>query len=396
MTATALVGPAGFDKALSIADIVEQQAAAAEAQRTLPEATVEALWQSGLLHHFNPIAAGGVEPDFADMIETWVEMARQDGSVGWIGIANCPSAAFAAAYLPAAGFQKVFRDSGERVTMGGQFAPNGLGTEVEGGYRLSGAWNFGSGTGHSQYVVGGFIPMRGEEMLMAGDDSGLPVMMVAVMPREQIEFTDNWNVMGLRGTGSYDYNVQDVFVPEHMVFPLFTTSPLRGESAVFRMGVMPVTAAGHAAFAVGLARRALDEVRELAIAKTRMGDMTTLAHRETFQSGLAHHEAMWRAARTYIGMTYSEVEARIEGGADLAVADRIDMRLAATYATQASKDIVDFAHQAAGTAAIREGNPIERIFRDMHTATQHTFIGEKTYTESAKIMLGLVADSSAV
>ena len=392
-TITAL---AGKDKALAIAALVEQHATAAEQQRTLPAETVEALWQSGLLHHFNPIEAGGCEPDFRDMIDTWIELARQDGSVGWIGIANCPSTFFAAAYLPEAGFQTVFRDSGERVTLAGQFAPNGLGEEIDGGYQLSGAWNFGSGSGHSRFVVGGFIPTRAGEMVMMDNDSGLPEMMVAVMPRAQINFTDNWNVMGLCGTGSYDYNVQEVVVPATMTFPLFTTTPLRGASPAFRMGVMPVTAAGHAAFAVGLARRALDEVKQLAIEKTRMGDMATLAHRETFQRNLAHFEAMWRSVYCYIAHCYTAVETKIAGGAAMRVQDRIDMRIASTYTTEACKQIVDFAHQSAGTSAIRAGNLIERIFRDMHTATQHTFIGEKTYTESGKIMLGLQEDSTAV
>ena len=386
----------GVEKARSICKVVEQQAKLAERERTLPPATVEALWQSGLLQHFNPRQAGGVEPEFRDMIDTWLEMARQDGSVGWIGIANCPSAAFAAAYLPAAGFQKVFKDGTDRVTLGGQFAPHGMADEIEGGYELTGSWNFGSGSGHSAFVVGGFIPMRNGEMLMMDNNSGLPEMMVAVMPRGVVNFTDNWHVTGLRGTGSYDYNVKSLFVPGHMVFPLFTRTPLRGSSAVFRMGIMPVTAAGHAAFALGLARRALDEVRLLALEKTRMGDMSTLAHRETFQRNLAHHEGMWRAAYAYIAQIYSDVETKVDGGAELSVQNRVDMRIAATYATEAATEIVDFAHRAAGSSAIREGNLIERIFRDMHTATQHTFIGEKTYTEAGKIMLGLIEDSTAI
>ena len=394
MNASAEIG--GLEKARSICELVETHAGAAEQLRTLPPETVEGLWRSGLFHHFNTSEAGGCEPRFRDMIDTWVEMARQDGSVGWIGIANCPSTAFASAYLPEEGFQRVFRDSGDRVTLGGQFAPNGLGNEEPGGYRLSGAWNFGSGTGHSAYIAAGFIPIHDGEMLMMDNDSGMPEMMVATLPREQVTITDGWHVMGLCGTGSYDYNIKDVFVPAGMCYRLFTTTPLRGGSAVFRMGILPVTAAGHASFAVGLARRALDEIQKLAIEKTRMGDLSTLAHRETFQRNLAHHEGMWRAAHALIAQTYTEVETRIDGGAALAVPDRIDMRIASTYATEACKQIVDFAHLSAGTAAVRDGNLIERIFRDMHTATQHTFIGEKTYTESAKIMLGLQQDSTAV
>ena len=95
--------------------------------------------------------------------------------------------------------------------MGGQFFPNGAGAVIEGGYRVSGAWQFGSGTGHSEYACGGFLPMDGGEMVV--DDSGMPVMMVAVVPREEIKFTDGWHVQGLKGTGSYDYEMHEVFVP---------------------------------------------------------------------------------------------------------------------------------------------------------------------------------------
>ena len=180
-------------------------------RRTLTDRTVDALWDSGLMTWCNPREAGGSEPTFAEMIETWIEMAWQDGSLGWIGIANLPSAAACAAYLPDEGFAEVFTAHENQVTVGGQFFPNGFGETVDGGYRMTGAWNFGSGTGHSQYVAAGFIPTVGGEMV-TGDD-GIPPLLVAVIPRDEIVFTDGWNVQGLKGTGSYDYNVTDLFVP---------------------------------------------------------------------------------------------------------------------------------------------------------------------------------------
>ena len=104
-----------------------------------------------------------------EMIETWIDMARLDGSFGWIGIANLPSTAAVAAYLPDAGFAEVFTANDNRVTLGGQFFPNGTGTAVDGGYRLTGAWNFGSGTGHSEYVAAGFMPMVDGELVWVAD-----------------------------------------------------------------------------------------------------------------------------------------------------------------------------------------------------------------------------------
>src|SRR5208283_791308 len=179
---------AGVEAARTLRELVAEESADSERIRTLNPRTVDALWQSGLMHWCNPIEAGGSEPTFPEMIDTWIELAWQDGSLGWIGIANLPSTAACAAYLPDDGFEEVFTSHGNQVTMGGQFFPNGLGETVDGGYRLSGAWNFGSGTGHSHYVAAGFIPTVGGEMVTG--DSGLPNLLVAVIPRHEIIFTD--------------------------------------------------------------------------------------------------------------------------------------------------------------------------------------------------------------
>ncbi len=393
-TASATIGEnRGLTMTRAIESVVLANAARAESERTLPAETVKALWDSGLMQWMNPRDAAGSEPSLREMIEVWVEMARLDGSFGWIGIANLPSAAYAASYLPDAGFEEVFGAHDHRVTLGGQFAPNGLGNRVDGGYEVTGNWQFGSGTGHSEYVVGGFIPMHDGEMLMA--EHGLPEMLVAVFPREQVNFTDGWHVTGLKGTGSFDYNAQGVFVPDARIFPLFTREPRRGGVA-FRLGIMPLTAAGHAGWALGVARSALDDVVELAQSKTRMGDTTTLAHKLTFQRNLAHHEAMWRAAHGLVLDTFTTVEQRLRAGESLTPMMRADMRMAATYATEASREIVQFAHLAAGTTAIREGSRLERAFRDLYTGTQHAFINEKTYTDSAQLILGLIEDSPAL
>ncbi|WP_101758314.1 acyl-CoA dehydrogenase family protein [Oceanicoccus sp. KOV_DT_Chl] len=380
----------GLAMAKSIEQVVTDNTAESEKLRTLSPAIVSALWGSGLMQWMNPAVAGGVEPGYAELIETWIELARQDGSAGWIGIANFPSTAFAAAYLPDQGFEEVFTANDNRITMGGQFFPNGTGAKVEGGYTVSGAWNFGSGTGHSEYVVGGFIPLYDGEMKI-GDD-GLPEMFVAVFPRDEITFTDNWHVQGLKGTGSYDYNAQEVFVPEHRIFPLFTREAKRG-GHMYNLGVMPLTACGHAAWALGVSRSMLDDVVQLAKDKTRMGDPTTLANKQTFQRNMAHHEAMWRAAKLLVEQTFGDVEKQTASGAELTPLMRAEMRMAATYATEASREIVQWAHLAAGTSAIREGSRLERAFRDLYTGTQHAFINEKTYIDAAQVMLGIIEDS---
>ena len=225
MTSTAQKGDQVVALARRMRDLVRAEADESERMRTLTPAIVDEMWTSGLMSAINPVAAGGVEPSFAEMIETWIEMAWQDGSFGWIGIANLPSSFAAATYLPDEGFAEVFTAHDNHVTIGGQFFPNGQGAAVEGGYRLSGSWSFGSGTGHSQYIAAGFMPMDDGEVRWISE--GLPDMQVAVVPREDITFLDGWYVQGLKGTGSYDYSAEDVFVPQNRTFPLFIREPSR-------------------------------------------------------------------------------------------------------------------------------------------------------------------------
>lgn len=154
MTSTVEAADRVVGLARGMRELVQTEAGESERIRTLTPAIVEAMRASGLMSAFNPVAAGGVEPSFTEMIGTWIEMAWQDGSFGWVGIANLPSSFAAAAYLPDEGFAEVFTAHENRVTMGGQFFPNGQGTAVPGGYQVSGSWSFGSGTGHSEYVAG--------------------------------------------------------------------------------------------------------------------------------------------------------------------------------------------------------------------------------------------------
>jgi indole-3-acetate monooxygenase len=374
----------GVAAARSLREVSAAEAAASEAGRTMSDRMVDSLWDSGLMTFLNVPEAGGSEPSFREVMETWIELAWQDGSLGWIGIANFPSAMAASAYLPDAGFAEMFGDADKRVTAGGQFFPNGIGTKVDGGYRVTGSWNFGSGTGHADYVACGFMPMVEGEMRFE--------LLAGFVHRDDVTFLDNWNVQGLRGTGSYDYSVAEVFVPEHRCFGLFQREPQRGTSPLFKMGLMPITAAGHACWALGVAKSMLDDVAELSITKSRMSDMEPLARRSTFQRNFAHHTGMWRAARAGVIEAFTAAEEAVLMGAELTAHLRADMRIAATYATEASREVAQFAHLAAGTTAIRNGSRLERAFRDIYTGTQHAFISEKTYIDSAQILLGLEAD----
>ena len=375
-------------RAHEMAEVVEAAAQDAEQQRSLTPEVVEALKQTGLLALCLPEAfRGGPAARFTDMLTAWEETARQDASTGWTHMANCTATAFCAAYLPGDAARSIFANGKGNIVVGGQFFPNGTASEEAGGYRLSGNWRFGSGTGHSDFIAAGFLLMRDGAPVML--DEIMPDMRVAVLPREQVDFKDGWHVMGLKGTGSFDYAVEALFVPEDMTFALQTREPNDLGGALFKLGVMTITAAGHAAFALGVGRRALDEVREMATTRQRMSDATPLAQRVTFQKDLGIHEAAMRAARCFVFSAFDAIERALDEGREVTTSMRADVRLATTHATEVAAKACDFAQRYAGSEAIRDGSVIERCFRDVHTATQHAFVSENTYIEAAKAMLGI-------
>ncbi|MAG29872.1 MAG: acyl-CoA dehydrogenase [Deltaproteobacteria bacterium] len=375
-------------KARAIAPILEAGAEEGVALRTLPEKTVKAMRESGLLSLGLPKELGGQEADFATLLEVSEELSRADGSAGWNSIANGPSGAFAGAFLGDDAVEEIF-GGGTDVCCGGQFAPNGRAEPVDGGYRISGSWNFGSGTAYSEWIMGGFMIIENGAPLMI---DGMPDLRVAAMPREAITFTDGWHVMGLQATGSYDYECRDVFVPESYTYPLFSREPRRG-GAIFQLGLMATTANGHAAWALGVARRALDEIKALGLVHTRMGAPSTIAQKSTFQRDYIRAEARLHAARLLVIDVFTGVLEAARAGENIGIEERAMLRAAATYATEAAKNAVDLAHEAAGTTSIRNGHVLQRCFRDMHTGTQHAFINEETYLQSSEVFLGLRDDS---
>lgn len=380
------------ERARSIAPVLERNAQLGEDERTLPEESVKALAEARLLRFCLPRELGGEEPDFGVAVGVWEEIARADGSAGWTAMANGSGAAAAAAFLSDDAVAAIFGDD-PAATVGGQFAPRGTAVAEAGGWRVTGSYAFGSGTAHSGYVSAGFIPMADGQPRMG--EGGLPDMRVGFVPRERVGFTDGWHVMGLRGTGSYDYEVQGELVPEGFAFPLFCREPRRGGprfQAMFRMGMMPMTGAGHAAFALGVGRRALDEIHDMAASRQRMGDPTPLGGRLTFQKDYMRAESRLRAARLLVLDTFGEAFESSLRGDEVSLRQRAHLRAAAAWATEVAKEVCDFAHERAGTVAIRDGSALQRCFRDIHTGTQHAFIGEKIYTDSADVLLGNVTD----
>ncbi len=282
-------------KARALAPLVEGAAASTERSGVLDAEVADALADAGLLHALVPIELGGEGLDIVATIEIFEELARQDGSTGWSVMAAAASTAFAAIYTTDDVADSLF-GHGRRPVMAGQLSPRGRAVAVDGGYQVSGTYQFGSGSDRASHMLGGCLAIvDGAPVMRPG---GLPEILAVIVPREQVSFLGNWDVMGLAGTASVDYEITSTQIRAGAAFSIFTEEPMRG-GLTHRLGVMTITAAGHAGFALGVARRALDEIALLAASKVRMGEVR-LADQQAFQVGYARAEAKVRASVPHV------------------------------------------------------------------------------------------------
>jgi alkylation response protein AidB-like acyl-CoA dehydrogenase len=292
------------------------------------------------------------------------------------------STTFAAIYTSDDVAEGLFGTDREAV-LAGQLAPMGR-AEIDGdGYVVSGSYRFGSGSDQTTHMLAGCLVFRDGEMVMR--PNGTPDVVAAVIPNDHVDFRGNWDVMGLSGTASVDYEVAPIRVSGGEVFSIFTEVPERG-SDVHRLGVTVITAAGHAGWALGVARRALDEVAAIAATKARMSQ-DPLAQQQVFQVGYADAEAKVRAARAFVMESFAAAEQEVRDGGSLSSKANHLARLSATWATTACAEAVEWAYREAGTESLRNPSVLGRCFRDMNAATQHVMVGRKTLTDAALALL---------
>jgi alkylation response protein AidB-like acyl-CoA dehydrogenase len=376
---------APLEAARGLGDLVAGEAARSEADATLSPAVVEAFHETGLFGLMVPKELGGEEADLPTVISVYEEVSRADGSAGWTLLANATTSSFAGAYTGPVAVAEMF--VGDRVPVAaGQFAPRGTAVRVSGpdgdGYVVSGRYSFGSGSGHSQWVGGGALELRDGEFVPA--PSGLPVIRAYFVPKDRVEMLDNWDVMGLSGTGSYDYEVPEQTIHEDFTFDLVNAVPQRG-GPVYRLGVLGLTAAGHAAFALGVGRRGMDELTRIVQTKHRLG-ADPLRDQQVFQHDYALHDAALLAARAFVYESFASVQDTLDAGDHLTPVQRQRLRQSTTYATRVATDAVRFAYTAAGTDALRPG-ALQRCFRDLHASTQHLFVDNNTLTDTTRTLL---------
>ncbi len=364
--------------ARSLVDLVETEAEAAELAGTMTEPVVDALHDAGLFGLMVPRELGGTEADIATCLEVFEILAWADASTGWSYMANATAAAFAAVFTSDDAVATIF-DAGDRFpVVAGMFGPVGSSELVDGKYVATGRYGFASGSGHATWISGGTLVVQDGEFVPTAN--GLPEMRVVFVPREHVEFLGNWDVLGLQGTGSYDYALDGEVVEPGFTFPLVGAVAQRG-GAVYGFDVLGVTSAGHAGFALGVGKRAIDELVRIVANKSRLGS-TPIRDQQLFQYELGFQDAAMRAARAVVFETFTSVEGDLVAGREPTEAERQRLRQVTTYATHVAAEAVRFAYRWAGTDALRQPSVLGRCFRDMHAATQHVFVDNNTLVDA--------------
>ena len=362
--------------------LASDRAEQSETQRQLDTDVVNSLVSEGGFRFWVPPAYGGPGLTISEGLQHLIDLGRADGAAGWCAmIANCT--ALAAYRIRPDWAETIYADP--LACTGGFGMPAGQATVVDGGLRVTGKWAWGSGIDHCTWIGGGVhIVDDAGNPTTTPDGSSSPFVFFDI---DDVESLDTWHVSGMKGTGSTDYAVTDAFVPEGRWAQFIGGKPFV-DGPASRFSFFGALACGVAAVAIGLADRATQELRKTG-AKKPSGSSKSLAERTVVQADLAMAEAGVRQARTYLLSVTDRAWAIAASGEDLPDELRIELRLAATAAVQRAVETVDRCYHAAGGAAVYSSSPMQRIFRDIHVATQHAMVASRTFEPLGRHMFGL-------
>jgi alkylation response protein AidB-like acyl-CoA dehydrogenase len=353
--------------------------------RELPEPIVAALIEHGLFRLLLPRALSGAELCPAVYVEVIEEVAKHDASTAWC-LGQACGCTMTAAYLDPEVAREIFGGKRGIVAWG----PPGPAEArvVPGGYRLSGTWSFASGSHHASWL-GAHVPILAADGAPQLRPDGGPVMRTLLFPKASARFADIWHVIGLRGTGSDSYTVNDLFVPEEYTVLREAAARPRQPGLLYAFSSSNIYASGFAGVALGIARSALDAFVELARDKIPRGAKSTLRDNNVIQAQVAQSEARLGAARAFLLGSLDDIWREVSIAGQLTVDHNATIRLASTWAIHQAREVVDAAYHAAGATAIFENNPFERRFRDIHTVVQQ-YQGRQAHFETVgQVLLGL-------
>jgi alkylation response protein AidB-like acyl-CoA dehydrogenase len=384
-TATTLHVSDRFDEMMArvgeLDPLLRAEADANEAGRRLTPRVEHALQESGVYTISMPRELGGHEFTPRQVIAVIEALSRADASTGWVAMTLQMAIGTTAAYLGREPFAEVVAEGGERTLAAGQGTRPGRATGTDGGYLLSGSWQFASGLHHATHVHTAAVV----------EDTG--EVRVFTLPKDRVTIVDDWDVMGLRATGSVDYHCEDVFVPVEHTYVATTTEPLLG-GAVFRLGLANFAGIQHVGWALGVGRRLLDEMQVIAAAKTGTPGGAGVDTSE-FHAAYARAEAVLRSARAWNMEVWGDIEDTLDRGRTVSTEQETLARLALTHVTSAAHEVGQIVYQWAGTAALRSGD-LNRVFRDLHGGTQHVTSGPGVRQGCGRKLAGLAPDASWV
>ncbi|WP_213775839.1 acyl-CoA dehydrogenase family protein [Bradyrhizobium sp. dw_78] len=394
VTSADLAGdPAVIARAEAVRSAVGAASIEIERTRRLPPALLDKLHEAGLFRLLLPRSSNGIETDPVTFFHVIEAIARDDASTAWC-LSQAGGCAMSAAYLDLPVSHEIFGDDPRAVLAWGP-GPKVKAIECDDGYRISGVWSFTSGGRHATWL-GAHCPIYRADGSPKLDANGVQQERTMLVRSEDVVWTDIWKTVGLRGTASDQFALNDYFVrSDHSITREFDQE-CRESGPLYRMGSGTCYQVGFAGVACGVARGALDTFIDIARNKVPRGQKSPLRDNAVVQCSLAQAEVNLRAARGFVLQSMADVWKALSAGSLITVEQRIVIRMAATHAIHKAREAVDFAYHAAGATAIFENHPLERRFRDIHTVTQQ-LQGRMSHFETVGAwMMGADADLTFV
>jgi indole-3-acetate monooxygenase len=355
-----------------------------ERGRRLAAPVVDALRSARLFAMGLPASIGGSETPIATALQVIEQVAYADGATGW-NVMIAFDTGFMAGFLHEPQARALIASIRQPI-LAGSVSPPGRLVRTAGGYRLTGRWRFGSGCQQADlFVVGAVL---GEDGARATGANVMQDLSWVTVPAAAVTIADTWHVAGLRGTGSHDFTVEDLFVADGFVEPVHLDAAAE-PGPLYALGVIPAFGIVKAAVALGIARHAIEALKELALAKTATGQTSLLRERPAVQADLARAEACVRSARALMDEVVADVWRTAVNGGRLSIEQRAWLRLAGVDGVQRAIEGVDLMYNAAGATAIYESSPLERCFRDVHVVPAHIVVQPNVYEVAGRVFLDL-------
>ncbi|MFB3097173.1 MAG: acyl-CoA dehydrogenase family protein [Dehalococcoidia bacterium] len=349
----------------------------------LPESLVGAMARVGLFQLYLPRSMGGAEVDPITGICAIEELSKVDGSVGWCAVLASNISGFAG-WLDDDVGRNLFGQPPD-VRGAGSLRPMGQARCIDGGYMVSGRWDFASGINHANVLLCTCKIVDGQGPRLT--PNGVPETRMFLTPSEGATIYNTWSVVGMRGTGSNDFVVKETFVPQERSLSL--SEPPRETGPLYSRGFLTAFWALNAGNALGIARGAMDAFLELAGQTGSTMSATLLRDRSAVQTTVGEAEAIISAARAYLIDAVGKAwQAAVEDSPDPS-AQITQARLAITHAVRESVRAVDLLFHAAGSNAVYQKNSLERYFRDIHVAVQHLAGLPAVFESGGQALLGL-------